>query len=191
MSRIANCAQRVPHEVHQRGFSLPELMVTIGIMSIASAIGFSTLLRYGDQYRVKGATVQVAEELSRTRQEAIRTRLCHFFDRTSTTQYRIVRDNPAAPDCTLSADDTTLRTINLSSQFPGVTFNQGSNDVDPFGGAITGPSPTSMRFEARGLVTTTGGSGIYLKSTNYGPWAVTITAAGAVHTWRKDGSAWN
>lgn len=174
----------------ERGVSLIELMVVIGLITVATGIGFSTLMPYGQQYRVKGAAFLLAAEMQRTRMEAVRTRICHFFDRTSTTQFRIVRDNTAAPNCTLGGDDTTLRTVNIASQFPGVSFSQGSNDVDPFGGAISGPSPTSMRFEPRGIVTTTGGSAVYVSGTTYGPWAVTITAAGAVHTWRKDGSAW-
>ena len=175
---------------NQRGFSIAELMVVVGLITIASTIGFATLMPYADQYRVKGASFQVAAELQRARMEAVRTRLCHFFDRTSQTQFRIVRDNPAAPNCTLGGDDTTVRTLNLSAQFPGVRMDQGSSDIDPFGGAVSGPSPTSMRFEARGLVTTAGGSSVFLKSNNYGPWAVTVTAAGAVRAWRKDGTAW-
>jgi hypothetical protein len=47
-----------------------------------------------------------------------------------------------------------------------------------------------MRFEPRGLVTTEGGSSIFVKSNSYGPWAVTVTAAGSVRAWRKDGSTW-
>lgn len=174
----------------ERGVSLVELMAVVGLITVATGIGFATLMPYTQQYRVKGAAFLVAAELQKARMDAVRTRLCHFFDRTGGSQFRIVRDNPATPNCTLGADDTTLRTIDIAAQFPGVSFSQGSNDVDPFGGAISGPSPTSLRFEPRGLVTTTGGSGVYVKGTTYGPWAVTITAAGAVHTWRKDGSAW-
>jgi prepilin-type N-terminal cleavage/methylation domain-containing protein len=177
-------------ERRQRGFSIAELMVVVGLITIASTIAFSTMMPYADQYRVKGASFAVAAELQRARMEAVRTRLCHFFDRTSQTQYRIVRDNAATPNCTLGADDTTVRTIDLSAQFPGVQMNQGSNDIDPFGGPVSGPSPTSMRFEPRGLVTTVGGSSVFLKSSSYGPWAVTVTAAGAVRTWRKDGTTW-
>ena len=165
-------------------------MAVVGLISIASSIAFATLMPYADQYRVKGAAFLVGAELERTRMEAVRTRLCHFFDRQSTTQFRIVRDNSAAPDCALGADDTTLRTINLTPQFKGVTFSQGAVTNDPFGVTVTGPSPTSMRFEPRGLVTTAGGSTVFLSGSSWGPYAVTVTAAGSVRTWRKDGSAW-
>src|SRR5262245_48371376 len=139
----------------ERGFSMAELMAVVGLITVASGIGLATLMPYNSQYKVKGAAFLVAADLQRTRMDAVRTRLCHFFDRTSTTQYRIVRDNPAAQNCTLGADDTVLRTVNLSNQFSGVTFSQGSSDIDPFGLSISGPAPTSLRFEPRGLVMST------------------------------------
>lgn len=173
-----------------RGFSLAEIMVVVSLIALAGTISFSTLLNYGEQYRVKNAAVLVSAELEKLRMEAIRTRTCQFFERTSTTQFRLVRDNTAAPNCTLGGDDTVIKTINIATLFPGVRFDQGSNDTDPFGAAVSGPSPTSMRFEPRGLVTTVGGSSIFVKNNNFGPWAVTVTAAGAVRAWRKDGTAW-
>ncbi len=108
--------------------------------------------------------------------EAVRTRLCHFFERTNTVQFRVVRDNPATPDCILNTGDTTLRTINFAAQYPGTTMDQGSTDIDPFGQPVTGPSPTSIRFEPRGIVTTAGGSTVFVKGTNDAPLAVTVTA---------------
>jgi prepilin-type N-terminal cleavage/methylation domain-containing protein len=180
----------MPKPKGDRGFSLAELMVVISLISIASGVAFATLLPYASQYRVKGAAFLLAGELQRARMEAVRSRLCVFFDRTSTTQFRIVRDNTAAPNCTLDAGDTTLRTISLASQFPGVTFSQGTAETDPFGGVVSGATPTSLRFEPRGVVTTTGGSGLFVNGTNYGPMAVTVTAAGAVRAWRREGSSW-
>jgi prepilin-type N-terminal cleavage/methylation domain-containing protein len=181
---------RMPKRKRNSGFSLAELMVVASLITIVSGIAFATLLPYASQYRVKGAAFLIAGELQRARMEAVRSRLCVFFDRTSTTQFRIVRDNSAAPNCTLDAGDATLRTISLTSQFPGVTFSQGTAETDPFGSAITGPSPTSLRFEPRGVVTTAGGSGLFVSGTNYGPMVVTVTAAGAVRTWRREGSSW-
>lgn len=177
--------------VHPAGFTLTELMVVVSLISIASAFAYSTLISYNEQFRTRGAAFLIATEMQRARMEAVRTRLCHFWDRQSSVQFRVVRDNPAAPDCVMNSGDTTLRTINLVSQYPDTMMNQGSIETDPFGGAVSGPSPTSMRFEPRGIVTTTGGSTVFVKGLNSQPVAVTVTAAGVVRTWRKDGSGWH
>lgn len=173
------------------GFTLIELMAILSLISIASAFAFTTLIGYNEQFRVKAAAFLVATEMQRARMEAVRTRQCHFFDRTNTVQFRIVRDSSATPDCVLNAGDTTLRTVNFAAQYPGSSMDQGATELDPFGTAVTGPAPTSVRFEPRGLVTTVGGSTIFVKSPTYGPVAVTVTAAGVVRTWRKDGSGWH
>lgn len=186
----SDLTRRLPKRTRNRGFSLIELMVVVSMITIATGVAFSSLLPYADQYRVKGATFLVAAELQRTRMEAVRTRLCHFFDRLSSVQYRIVQDDPAAPNCVLDGSDTTLRTITLTAQFPGVTMNEGSAEIDPFGGPVLGATPATMRFEPRGVVTTTGGSTVFLSGTSFGPMAVTVTAAGAVRAWRREGSSW-
>lgn len=183
--------RRLTGNPRERGFTMTELMVVVGLITIASGFAYSSLMPYRDQYRVKGATFLVAAELQRARMEAVRTRLCHFFDRTSAVQFRIVQDDPATRNCLLDANDIALRTLTFAGLYPGVTMDQGSTETDPFGADVTGPAPTSMRFEPRGVVTTTGGSTIFVRSGTYGPMAVTVTAAGAVRTWRKDGTGWH
>lgn len=175
----------------ERGFSLIEMMMIIGLISIASGFAYSSLMPYTVQYRVKGATFLLAAELQRARMEAVRTRLCHFFDRTGPLEFRIVQDDPANQNCILDPSDPTLRTISLAGQFPGVRMDASGATTDPFGLDVVAASPTSLRFEPRGVVTTVGGSAIFVSSDHFGPMAVTVTAAGAVRTWRKAGSTWH
>lgn len=165
-------------------------MVVIGLITVASGFAYSSILPYAEQYRLKGATMAVAVELQRARIEAVRTRLCHFFDRIGTAEFRIVRDNAEDQNCTLDPSDTTISQISLGESYPGVTMATSGASVDPFGLPVAAPYPSSIRFEPRGVVTTTGGSTIFLAGPNSGPLAVTVTAAGSVRTWRKTGNSW-
>ena len=173
-----------------RGATLLELVTVVALMGIIAATAYSSLQPYAQQYRVKAAAVTVAAELNRARQDAIRTRLCHFYVPDGGTRLRIVRDDPSAPNCQLAMGDSDLRIPDMSAQFPSVSFSAGGISEDPYGGAVAGPTPANLRFEPRGLVTAASGSTIFVNSASYGPVAVTVSTAGAIRTWRRDGGTW-
>ena len=166
-------------------------MTLVGLLGILSAFAFSSLQPYAQQYRLRAAAINVASELARARQEAIRTRLCHFFVANGSSAFRIVRDDPATPNCQFDVGDPQVRSISFASEFPGITFSSGGVSIDPYGATLTGPTPTNIRFEPRGLVTGNGGSTILIYSTNTAPMAITVTVAGAVRTWTYGDGAWH
>ncbi len=173
------------------GMTLIEMLVVMSLITAASLFAFSSLQPYAIEFRVRGAAGLVAAELSRARQEAVRTRLCHFFVPLGSNQFRIVRDPLATPNCQYDAGDTVLRTISLGGQYPGVTFSTGGVSADPYGNALAAATPSNIRFEPRGLVTSTGGSTLVLDSLDAAPVAITVTAAGTVRTWTYRSTGWH
>jgi len=172
------------------GVTAIELMTVVGIIGIAATVAITTLQPYVTQYELRGASALVAAELARARLEAIRTRLCHFFVPDGTAGFRIVRDDPQTPNCVLDAADETVRNVSFSSAYPRVSFATAGVATDPYGNPVTGPTPASLRFEPRGLVTANGGSSIFLAAPGHSPTAVTTSVAGAIRTWRRQGSTW-
>lgn len=168
-----------------RGASLFELLTVVSLLAVMTAMAYSSLAPYRDRYRLHSAAVAVAAELGRTRQEAIRTRLCHFFVPQGATTFRIVRDSPNNPNCQVDGTDPVVRTVDLSVEFPGVRFSTAGVTQDPYGSPVYGGNPT-LTFRPRGLVTGTGAA-VFLATASHGPEAVTVTAAGGIRTWRYDG----
>jgi Tfp pilus assembly protein FimT len=169
------------------GLSAVELMAVVGLVSVSSMFAFSTLQPFAQQFRLNGASGLVATELARAHHEAIRTRLCHYFEPLGSNRFRIRRDPAAAPTCILGSGAIILRTVDLGT---GVTFSAGGASTGPYGAPITAGVPSSLRFEPRGLVTATGGSIIFLHALDTSPIAVSVSAAGSVRTWRSTGGSW-
>jgi prepilin-type N-terminal cleavage/methylation domain-containing protein len=54
-----------------RGFSLIELLVVVGIIAVMAAVSFPAISRYIRNYRIRGAATDVAGELQTSRSKAI------------------------------------------------------------------------------------------------------------------------
>jgi len=56
---------------HSAGFSLVELLVVLGIIGAMAAVALPSVARYVRNFRIKGATQQVAMEINVARSKAI------------------------------------------------------------------------------------------------------------------------
>lgn len=56
-----------------RGFSLVEMVIVVGIVGVLAAVAFPNIAQYTKNYRIRGAAQQVAGELQSARSKAIMT----------------------------------------------------------------------------------------------------------------------
>jgi prepilin-type N-terminal cleavage/methylation domain-containing protein len=84
----------------QAGFSLVELLTVVLIVAIMAAVGVPAIARYMRNYKIRGATQQVAGEVGAARTKAI-SRNVNFgvlFVTLSESTYRwVIQDDPATP----------------------------------------------------------------------------------------------
>jgi len=106
------------------GFTLVELIVTIAIVAILTAVSVPNLLSWIPERRLTRAAGELYGNMQFARLTAIKTR------EDCTVAF------PSAGQYTISIPGQTIKTINLSTYKSGITFN---------------PLPASIIFTPRGL----------------------------------------
>jgi prepilin-type N-terminal cleavage/methylation domain-containing protein len=202
---------------NQSGFSLIEVMIVILIIMVISALAMPNVIRGIGSLRLRGAGSNLSGVIQRGRIVAVRTNRIQLIYMASggaipnINGARLVFvDAPpynAAPDTTEPLvqipDSVELQTD--STQTPISTFVTNSNTL--LGFTVTGPSTTSMAFNARGLpcspvlasgvpstCNVTQGYVYFYRSTGAfgGQWiAVSVTPAGRIRVWNWDGTNWS
>jgi type IV fimbrial biogenesis protein FimT len=84
----------------QAGFSLVEMLAVVAIIALMSAVALPAMARYTKNYRIRGATQQVAGEIGAARTKAIsrNTNLGVLFVALTDTTYRwVLQDDPTTP----------------------------------------------------------------------------------------------
>lgn len=176
-----------------RGYSVVELLVSMAIISILSAIAVPSLVRTYRSYQMDDAASQVASQLKFTRYEAIRrNNVMTCLDKTQNGYLTIFTDNngdgiaQATEKQIVFGGSATLvdsGSVPSSAALPAVVGT---------GITLTTMSPTNgtITFDGRGAKSTAGVTVYWVGNANYGWRAVTVMPSGSVQVWSYATGTW-
>jgi hypothetical protein len=140
--------------------------------------------------RTSAAATHVLADLNFAREMAQRTGVPHYVDVAAGTgvNYSIKRE--AVPPAVQPAADPVVRQQSLGSRLSGVNFSLNGASADPYGTAATAPTPPGrVIFNARGLPVTPGSYFVASSDGKYS-YVISVTGAGRIRLFTKDGSGW-
>lgn len=110
----------------QKGFTLTEAMVVIGIAVILVGFGYSAFSSWMKKERVRGAAHQLSGKFKRARFIAMEKHTSHSFRFDSSNGvYQLFADPPPYFDFTdTAASNIKIDEVDLLKQYPGVRFSQ-------------------------------------------------------------------
>jgi prepilin-type N-terminal cleavage/methylation domain-containing protein len=169
----------------EQGFSLLELMVIIGILSILAGIAVPGIARWYPNYRLMGAARDLYSNLQLAKSGAIKDRAEWAVRFTSASSYEVwsARD-PDSPDQNTgwnsfsTSDDTLIKTVSLADIGSGVAF--GAAGSTPVSGAVAAGSGNPIYFNSRGFTTYSAPIYAYMTNNRNTCYAVGAMPSGAV-----------
>ena len=166
----------------QRGFTLTEVLVTVGIGGIVLAIAVPAYLNFLPRIRLKAACRAVISSMNYARVQAIRDGSAWY-----------VRFAPASGEfCILDDSGNICRRVSLD-RFQGVSF--GSNNPDAIDANHSVPQADGVSFNGNKAKFNNNGTSsagtVYLKNEKGDTMAVgTASAAGRIKSWYDFGQGW-
>ena len=178
-----------------RGFTLVELMVVIGLLVTLGVLttSFDTA-NWMANYRLRGAARELYMEMQKTRMEAIKQDkvMAIFFD-WGNNLYRVYSDSGDGDFVLTPGDNVVARTVSLAQYGNGIGFGRGSSTSDaPDDNVAPGDSVTFagdiVQFKPNGLATA--GGYCYLTNDQNGSYAVGTLISGIVRMRKWSGTGW-
>ncbi len=182
------------------GLTLLELMITIAIIAVVSAIAIPNMIGWVPKYRLQNAASDLRGELQATRMRAIREarEIAAYFD-IPANRYLVVDSgsNRSYESTDLTNPSNIIKTIDLNNYFSGVRYGNGNatKKATTAGGPFTGPSDYASYTNKAAVFLPTGlirGMGyIYLTNNRGDAFAMgTPSIAGTVVLRIWDGADW-
>jgi len=184
----------------QYGYSIVELLISLAIISIFSALAAPRLIGTYRSYQMDDAASQVAAQIKFTRYEAIRRNnvtLCLNSAQAAQggllTMY--TRDIKAPNDNVQPNEKQIVFAANAVATLVavGAVPNSGSLAAAVNAGPLTTVDPAngSITFDGRGAKTAPAGGSVYwVGNAVYGWRAVTVLPSGSVQVWSTATSTW-
>lgn len=113
-----------------KGFTLVEMMVVIAIVGIVSAIAIPNMFSFTAGMRLRSASRDLYSNYQQARIKAIRHNT-RWAIRFTASGYQ-VENCGADNSCTVVTDNTIIKTVNISNEYPGVSITNITNVVVEF-----------------------------------------------------------
>jgi prepilin-type N-terminal cleavage/methylation domain-containing protein len=169
----------------RRGFTLIEMLVTVGLVGVISAVAATNFNAFFPPYRTRGAALQIAGDLNFARLSAVKEGRRYSFVPQAGTSYQISYTNNLG-------NQVVVKNVTVAADYPQVRFGATGIVTDPYGGAVGAASPAvSIVFNSDGTVTNA--APIYVEPTTVASNTqnvVWMTSAGRIRVWHFDGTTW-
>jgi len=186
---------RVTTSRNQRGFTLIELMVTVGLIGIVVSLAVPSFMGSLPRIRLRSATRALSSDIRRARSEAIsRNKLIYVVFPVTGTTYTVREDSITGP---------VIMNVDLAEEFNGVSFGLGTvvPNSKPPGVLPTGApgdsvdfTDNNIRLDALGRSMKAGApenGEIYLTNTLGEIYCITVLGtSGRVKVYRWTGGVW-
>lgn len=175
---------------NQAGFSLLELMIVLGLLSIMAAIAIPSFLDWLPRYRLKSAARDLYSNMQKARIKAIKSNKdWALVFKGADNKYYLCSDNGDNVWSTVG-DNTVEEIIDLDGYQSGVQYGHGKASA-PAGGSFPADeisyNSNVVSFNSRG----TGSSGyVYLENEKNTAYAVGSLSSGVIKLQIWNGSAW-
>jgi prepilin-type N-terminal cleavage/methylation domain-containing protein len=178
-----------------RGYSIVELLVSMAIISVLSAIAVPSLMRTYRSYQMDDAASQVATELKFTRYEAIRRNdPTKCLNNTQNGYLTMYTRNLNAPDDNVHPDEKQIVFSGSATLVDAASVPSSASLPAVVGSGITlttmSPTNGTITFDGRGAKSTAGVTVYWVGNANYGWRAVTVMHSGSVQVWSYATGTW-
>jgi prepilin-type N-terminal cleavage/methylation domain-containing protein len=191
--------KQINRQSQQRGYSIVELLISLGLISILSALAAPSMVRTYRSYQMDDVASQVASQIKFTRYEAIRRNnvtLCLNSPQGAQGLLTIYARDIKAPNNNVQANERQMvfaaNAIATLATAAAVS-NSGSLTAVVNAGTLTTVPPTSgtITFDGRGAKTAPAGISVYwVGNAAYGWRAVTVMPSGSVQVWSSATGTW-
>jgi prepilin-type N-terminal cleavage/methylation domain-containing protein len=191
--------KQINRKNQQRGYSIVELLISLSVISILSALAAPSLVRTYRTYQMDDVANQVASQIKFVRYEAIRRNFpiqCLNNPQGAQGLLTIFGVDPKAPNNNVQANEkqmvfpaNAIATLAAAGAVP----NSGSLAAVVNAGTLTTVAPTNgtITFDGRGAKTAPAGVSVYwVGNAAYGWRAVTVMPSGSVQVWSSATGAW-